>query len=222
MYDTDKHWKSWGRQDPYFAVLSDKKFRKEHFDRNREEFFASGAETVSGLLSMAASHFGKLNNENALDFGSGVGRLTITLSHHFRNVLGVEISEAMIEEAKGNCIKSSVNNVEFVKSNDQLPCLTTKFDFVISCLVLQHIPTKRGLKIIARLAQSLDRNGVIALQFPVRYRLPRLERLVYRTKQIVPVSRYLFNLLQALLLRTEALQSACGDRTLPRLVSAGN
>ena len=29
MYNTDDHWKQWGEQDPYFAALSQKKFRKE-------------------------------------------------------------------------------------------------------------------------------------------------------------------------------------------------
>ncbi len=29
MYNTDDHWKEWGEQDPYFAVLSRNKFRKE-------------------------------------------------------------------------------------------------------------------------------------------------------------------------------------------------
>ena len=48
MYNTDDHWKQWGKQDPYFAVLSHKKFRKENIEANRKEFFESGAEYVSG------------------------------------------------------------------------------------------------------------------------------------------------------------------------------
>jgi trans-aconitate methyltransferase len=193
MCDTDKHWEAWGQQDPYFAVLSDKKFRK---GADRQEFFGSGLETVDGLVAAAKRHFGNLNYGSALEFGSGVGRLTMPLSKHFGSVVGVEISEAMINEAKVNCVKSGINNIQFFKSDDQLSSVGEKFDFIVSVLVLQHIPNKRGMRIVSRLLEKLNANGVIAIHFPVRIRLPWPERLIYRIKQTVPASRYLFNLLQ--------------------------
>jgi tRNA/tmRNA/rRNA uracil-C5-methylase (TrmA/RlmC/RlmD family) len=73
-------------------VLSEKKFRKENVELNRKEFFESGAEYVSGTVATAVRHFGQLNKESALDFGSGVGRVTIPLAQHFKKVVGVEIS----------------------------------------------------------------------------------------------------------------------------------
>jgi hypothetical protein len=76
MYNTDDHWKQWGEQDPYFGVLSLDKFRKESSDDNRTEFFESGAEVVSRVIAMATRQFGQFNRGSALDFGSGVGRLT--------------------------------------------------------------------------------------------------------------------------------------------------
>ena len=68
MDNTDDHWKQWGEQDPYFAVLSRNKFRKENIEENRKEFFESGAEVVSGLIDMAVRHFGQFNLGSALDF----------------------------------------------------------------------------------------------------------------------------------------------------------
>ena len=194
MSDTDKHWKAWGQQDPYFAVLSDKKFRG---GASREEFFASGCDTVDGLMYIAKRHFENLNHGSALEFGSGVGRLTLPLSVHFQSVVGVEISEAMIKEAETNCAKSGIVNIRFLRSDDQLALVQEKFDFVMSCLVLQHIPNKRGMKIISGLLEKLNPSGVIAIHFPIRICLPIQERLVYGIKQTVPVSRYLLNLLQS-------------------------
>ena len=196
MSNTDDHWKEWGEQDPYFAVLSEKKFRKENLGTNRNEFFESGAEYVAGTVALAVRHFGQLNHESALDFGSGVGRITIPLAQRFKKVVGVEISEAMISEAKQNCQRFVVNNVDFVKSDDRLSGLSQKFDFVNSCLVLQHLPLKRGMKIIAQLLKSLNPGGVIVLHFPVRRRLPPLELFAYSLKHQVPFARYGFNLLQ--------------------------
>jgi hypothetical protein len=71
MYEIDKHWKAWGGQDPYFAVLSDKKFRK---GAGRQEFFASGSETVDGLMATAKRHYENVSYGSVLEFGSGVGR----------------------------------------------------------------------------------------------------------------------------------------------------
>jgi len=197
MYNTDDHWKQWGEQDPYFAALSQKKFRKENIESNRKEFFESGAEFVSGVVGIAIRHFGQFNFGSALDFGSGVGRVTIPLAQRFKSVMGVEISEAMIAEAQRNCQRFAVWNVDFVKSDDYLSWVAQKFDFVTSCLVLQHIPPKRRMTIISRLLKVLNLGGVIALQFPVRHRLPPVERFVYMVKQNLPFTRYCFNLLQA-------------------------
>jgi len=196
MYNTDDHWKQWGQQDPYFAVLSHKKFRKENIEANRKEFFDSGAEYVFGIIATVVRHFGQLNNESALDFGSGVGRLTIPLGERFKKVVGVEISDAMIAEARQNCQHFGAWNVDFVKSDDDLSWLAQKFDFVNSCLVLQHLAPNRGMNIISRLLKSLNPGGVIALHFPVRRRLPPLEQFVYVLKHNVPCARYCFNLLQ--------------------------
>jgi SAM-dependent methyltransferase len=108
----------------------------------------------------------------------------------------VEISEGMISEAKQNCQRFEVNDVDFVKSDDRLSGLSQKFDFVNSCLVLQHLPLKRGMQIIAQLLKSLNPGGVIVLHFPVQRRLPPLELLAYWLKRHVPFARYGFNLLQ--------------------------
>src|SRR5260221_1898639 len=108
MDNTDDHWKQWGEQDPYFAVLSRNKFRKENIEENRKEFFESGAEVVSGVIDMAVRHFGQFNLGSALEFRSGVGRLTMPLAQSFKNVVGGGISASMIAEAQRQCHRLSV------------------------------------------------------------------------------------------------------------------
>jgi SAM-dependent methyltransferases related to tRNA (uracil-5-)-methyltransferase len=196
MYNTDEHWKAWGEQDPYFGVLSRNEFRKENIAKYRDEFFDSGAQLMSSVVAMAVRHFGQFNTESALDFGSGVGRLTIPLAQRFKKVVGVEISEAMIAEAQRNCEGFGVSNVDFVKSDDQLSLVAQKFDFVNCCLVLQHIPPGRGMKIVARLLKTLNVGGVIVLQFPVRVDLSGLQQVLYTIKHKAPFTRHWFNLLR--------------------------
>jgi ubiquinone/menaquinone biosynthesis C-methylase UbiE len=111
-------------------------------------------------------------------------------------VIGVEISDAMIREAKENCLRFAVQNVDFVKSDDQLSLISQGFDFINSCLVLQHLSLKRGMNVIARLVKTLNPGGVIALHFPVRRHLPPLEQFVYFLQHNVPLAHHCFNLLK--------------------------
>lgn len=80
MADSDSHWRRWGQNDPYFGVLADERFRADAIERNREAFFASGPPVVEERLAAAVRHFGPFARRYALEFGCGVGRLTLPLS----------------------------------------------------------------------------------------------------------------------------------------------
>jgi len=97
----------------------------------------------------------------ALDFGCGVGRMTIPLSRKFEEVAGVDISPSMIEEAKRNSLELERSNIKFF---DDLSNVGT-FDFIHSFITFQHIPTKTGEKILSRLLNLLNNNGVAVLHF---------------------------------------------------------
>ena len=48
-----------------------------------------------------------------LDLGVGKGIAAITLAHHFSLVIGVDLSQELIEIAKQNASKAGVSNIEF-------------------------------------------------------------------------------------------------------------
>ena len=52
-----------------------------------------------------------------------------------------------------------------MQSDDDLTGVSGPFDFVHSFLVFQHIPEKRGQKILIRLIELMSDNGVAAVQF---------------------------------------------------------
>ena len=50
--NTDRSWEKLGRQDPYYGVLTDEKFRSSKLDAGaRQEFFASGSVHMAELCS---------------------------------------------------------------------------------------------------------------------------------------------------------------------------
>jgi 2-polyprenyl-3-methyl-5-hydroxy-6-metoxy-1,4-benzoquinol methylase len=166
--NSDASWEKWGRQNPYYGVLTDDKFRRENInDELKAEFLDTGRSHIDRVLGMAVTHFGPMaSRKSALDFGCGTGRLVIPLAGLFEQVTCVDISAAMLEVAKANCVERGIYNTDFVRSDDGLTRVKGNFDFIHSYIVLQHIPTNRGEKIIAQLLDRLNDEGILAIHLP--------------------------------------------------------
>jgi 2-polyprenyl-3-methyl-5-hydroxy-6-metoxy-1,4-benzoquinol methylase len=164
---TDTAWEEWGRRDPYFGVITDPKFRSVGIDENaKKEFFASGEYHVHGVLSTIRKHIDpSFAPRTVLDFGCGVGRLLIPFAKIAEDVVGVDVSSTMLEEARRNCDEQRLCNVRLFRSDDVLSNITGPFDFIHSCIVFQHIPVERGRALLSKLLKLLGAGGVGAVQF---------------------------------------------------------
>ena len=195
--DTDREWEEFGRNDPYFGVLTDDKFRAVNLtDDNKGKFFESGYEHINQVLKTTRKHIDpNYTVKTALDFGCGVGRIVIPLAELAEHVIGVDVSDSMLNEAKKNCEARSIKNVDFVKSDDKLSLLDDKFDFIHSVIVFQHIPVRRGERIFENLMAHLKDGGVCVIHFT--YAKDRsVEKLVPWIKKHIPLSKYLSNLVK--------------------------
>lgn len=164
-HSTDRDWQTLGLVDPYWAVLTDDRFRRDQLTQERiAEFYASGQRYVDLLFSIIARQVqADFRPVTALDFGCGVGRIVIPLAQRCQRVVGVDISEAMLAQARQQAHLLSLRNAEFVQSDDQLSRVSGPYDFVHSYIVLQHIPPSRGLLIVRRLVQLIANGGIGAL-----------------------------------------------------------
>jgi 2-polyprenyl-3-methyl-5-hydroxy-6-metoxy-1,4-benzoquinol methylase len=176
--DSDEAWREYGRDDPYFGVLTDDKFRKENLtSETLKEFFDSGDSHVSTILSLLRNHVApSLQMHDALDFGCGVGRLSLPLASRFGKVVGIDISEAYRIEALANCKRRGIVNVEFFESLAPLLQSDTRFDLVHSSIVFNHISQVRGLKIIGHMFDLLRPQGAMAIQIMLRRQTTKLRR----------------------------------------------
>ncbi|CAB1080985.1 hypothetical protein D1AOALGA4SA_8651 [Olavius algarvensis Delta 1 endosymbiont] len=195
---TDTEWENWGKKDPYFAVLTDEKFRSHRLsEESRIEFFESGKTHIEHVIKVCQRHLDPgFAPKRVLDFGCGTGRLVIPLAAMSEYVLGLDVSDSMLLEARKNCKAHALNNVQLLKSDDTLSCLDGCFDFIHSFIVFQHIPVKRGKRIFAKLLNHLEDGGIGAVQFTYsnavlekRSGMPLIERpiskLIYNTKRFV-------------------------------------
>jgi SAM-dependent methyltransferase len=163
--NTDNEWEKWGKKDPYFAVLTDSRYRSNNMsEQNKKAFFEAGENDIRHVVEVITQHIDPaFSPEQALDFGCGTGRLIIPLSKTAKSVTGVDISPSMLLEAKKNCEERGINNVNLVSTADFLASCNT-FDFIHSCIVLQHIPVQRGSKLFSAFCSRLSDNGVLAVQ----------------------------------------------------------
>lgn len=155
-------WEYFGKNDPYFAVSTFDKFKKENLDEsNNENFFQTGYEHVEKIWGEIESNFARdFQPQNGLDYGCGVGRIAVPLAEKCRKVVGVDISEAMLAEAGRNCSKRKAENVKFLQADEFLSGAENEFDFIHSFIVFQHINPVWGEKIIRKLLKSLAVEGI--------------------------------------------------------------
>ncbi len=159
-----RSWEGLGRTDPLFGILSDPTKWGGKWDA--DEFFASGRAHVESLLRSLNDARAAFKRDTCLDFGCGVGRLTVPLSGSFNRTIGVDIARSMIDQARRYHAASS--QCEFLVNRDldlrQFPDAT--FDFVHSCLVLQHIPPDISIRYIEEFFRVCKPGGLVVFQLP--------------------------------------------------------
>jgi SAM-dependent methyltransferase len=156
-------WEHFGERDPYYGVLTSPEFRLQNLDAAaKERFFASGRDDIERFIGLVTKHFGAPTFGTALDYGCGVGRLSLALSDRFERVISIDISKSMIERARATLAD---RNVQFELANETTD---EPADLIISYIVIQHIEPSVGMDILAKLAKRARGKGVI--HFPIRYR----------------------------------------------------
>jgi len=163
---TDEEWEKWGERDPYFGVVTHPRFRRATLtEHDKAAFFQSGDEHVGHVIRRCRQYFGEcFAPKKALEFGCGVGRLVLPMARICERVVGMDVSISMLKEAKQNCEKQALQNVELVQTKGWLPAIPGSFDFIHSYIVFQHIAAPRGTEIFAHLLGHLDHGGVGAVQ----------------------------------------------------------
>ncbi len=159
-----RNWEAFAQADPLFGVLSDPTKFGSKWDL--DEFFKSGSAHIDKWLRILAEHDATFARGACLDFGCGVGRLTIPLAQHFERTVGIDVSSSMIATARKYA--RLTDRVAFVRNPhpDLRQLHDATFDMVHSCLVLQHIPPPVTLHYIAEFLRVTKPGGLVMFQLP--------------------------------------------------------
>jgi len=132
-------------------------------------------------------------NENILDLGCGTGNLTITLAkgNLTCNIIGIDIGEEMIGQAKKNLQNEKLDNLEFIKGDilDFQPEL--RFNTIFSNSVIHWIKDKE--KLFQKLKNLLQPNGKIGIQIPASKNLSEITPLFMKPIESLKLNSYFKN-----------------------------
>ena len=159
-----KTYEDYGNDDPLYAVLSRKDAKGNNWDV--DEFMTTGRQEIAEAMKHIAKLGVEVNKGRALDFGCGVGRLTLALCEEFHEVVGVDISYSMIEIAKSYNVFGDRCGYRVNTTDDLAQFDDNSFDFVYSNISLQHIPPEASSKYIAEFFRILRPGGVGVFQIP--------------------------------------------------------
>lgn len=190
---SDAIWQRYGESDPYYGVLTLDAYRRDRIAENREAFFASGEASVERVLAEVEAVLGPVRCGHALDFGAGVGRLSLPLARRFERVSSIDVSPGMLRELARNAERQRLTNIT---TYEQVREASGAIDFALSLIVLQHIAPRRGLDAILAIWDRLAPGGVLALDVPIASRRSRLWRVASRLRDRVPVVQTVWNRLR--------------------------
>lgn len=163
-----KSWHALGEEQPHWSVVTSENFRPDRIGDTLGEFYATGGRNVATLLrTLERNGVDASRLEKVMDFGCGVGRLTLALARQFGRVEAVDVSASHLAVARDALAEAGVGNVathllETIDGVAKLP----KVDLVYSVIVLQHNPPPVMHALFAGLLGRLEPGGVAVIQVP--------------------------------------------------------
>jgi SAM-dependent methyltransferase len=176
-----RDWDELAELDARWAIVTDPKKRARKW--GEQEFFENGRTDVEKAFKRIGQSGAKLGKDKALDFGCGIGRLSLPLSSHFKEVYGVDVSRQMISEAEQ--LHRGNEKLRFVHNDkDNLMGFDSDtFDLVYSELTLQHIPDTDVIEgFVQEFVRILKPGGVLYFQLPSRPRYGNLKKSILKLR----------------------------------------
>jgi 2-polyprenyl-3-methyl-5-hydroxy-6-metoxy-1,4-benzoquinol methylase len=154
-----KVWSAYGTQDPYFSVLTEDKFHKEHIAEHEAEFWDTGNKSIQILKNIYEEYHTHTKTEKprVLDYGCGVGRL---MKAWGVGCEGCDISPAHLEIAKDKL--DSTHPLHLVEPGE----CPQGYDVIFSLIVLQHNRPELMKKCVKSIVEALNPDGLAMLHAP--------------------------------------------------------
>ncbi|MFN3254523.1 MAG: class I SAM-dependent methyltransferase [Ilumatobacter sp.] len=164
-------WEKVGVDEPFWSVLSADEFKRDRL-ADTDAFYESGRFHVDQLVATLERHgVDPSGVGTCLEFGCGVGRITLWLAERFGHVVGCDISQPHLDLAAAEFERRGRTGVDLLRVADRAALSALpEADLVYSIIVLQHNPPPIMAFILRRLLDSLRSGGHAVLQIPTHDR----------------------------------------------------
>ena len=167
-----QEWRRFGETEPHWSVLTSEIYKSGNIGETIDRFYESAQQDLGKVVNQLAragrptARFGKV-----LDFGCGVGRLSLAFAGRAEQVVGVDISPPHLRLASERAAQRGIANVDFVAIDapsdlDRL----SGFDLIVSLIVLQHNPPPVMAVLLDKLLRALAPGGAAVIQMPTYLR----------------------------------------------------
>ena len=161
------YWAQIGQTAPHWSVLTDERFLPERIAEMEEHFYKTGAHEAGvmrgGLLRNGLK---PAQLPRCVEFGCGVGRVTVHLAKLFRRVTACDISAPHLALTKAACAARGLNRVLTHQVTPEAPMPPGACEAWFSCIALQHNPPPVMRHLLGLGLTSLVRGGVAMFQLP--------------------------------------------------------
>jgi len=155
-------WTLLGDSDPYWSVLSSEKFSGKLDSEKLEEFYASGALSVSHFLTVCEFNGIEIPDKpKILELGCGVGRITKSLTKLSDSILAVDVSLGNLTIAKS--IDYGACKVDFMLLDtlNKLDEINGSLKIFFTVITLQHNPPPVQIAILKKIFSLFNIPGSI-------------------------------------------------------------
>jgi len=166
-----RYWSEIGTQAPHWSVLTEKRFLPDNIEAHRDTFFGSGGWDVR-VLEATLARIGRNFSEfrHGVDYGCGVGRITVHLAERLPRLTGVDISAPHLTLAAEELQRRGHSHVGLAQARVDRLMPVPGCDLWYSRIVLQHNPPPVIMEILRQAFTALHPGGVAVFQVPTYIR----------------------------------------------------
>jgi len=133
------------------------------FDEVAESYDDSGSEEYRACASLVIEHATVGSDETVLDLGTGTGAIALALAEDAGRVVGRDISDGMLEQAREKATAQGIENVEFGEGRFREPNVPAgvDVDVVTSNFAMHHLSDEEKREAIEVIAALEPRRFVL-------------------------------------------------------------
>jgi len=133
----------------------------ERFDEKAPAYDSNKSEEYRATVSLVVDYARPREDDTILDIGTGTGAIALALAADAGEVVGRDVSEGMLAEAREKATASGLDNVQFGEGRFRSPDAPESVDIVTSNFAMHHLDDEAKREALAVIGDLEPRRFVL-------------------------------------------------------------